>query len=179
MWKWMIKMMYALVAYFFKKPMPRIPHYDESYALDTEASETDENYKKEQVVEKTPAGVVRMKYDEDEKCFVYWSDTTIPTRYLDTVARKYVLAFNRKELYEKTEVEYTRRKQVELKGPFLQNQREKRTVEITKKMNRYKKKGGLIQIELPVLNGKNISFIEYKNDHARAHADMVRVQRPA
>lgn len=156
---------------FFNPPKPRMIQYEETYPLEGEASETDENYKKEQVVEKTPAGVVRMKYDQEEKYFLYWSDTTIPTRYLDTVARKYVLVFQKKEWYEKTEVEYTRRKQVELKGPFLQNKKE-RTVEITKKMNRFKKKGGLVQIELPILHGKNITFTEYKNDYVGVNAEL-------
>lgn len=165
---------------FFKPiPPPRVIQYEETYPLEGEASETDENYKKDQVVEKTPAGVVRMKYDPEEKHFLYWADTTIPTRYLDTVARKYVLVFQKKEWYEKTEVEYTRRKQLELKGPFV-NKKEKHVVEITKKMNRFKKKGGLVQIELPILHGKNISFTEYKNDYVGINACVDEsVQRPA
>ena len=171
--------MWAKIQSFFKPPRPRMIQYEETYPLEGAAEETDENYKKEQVVEKTPAGVVRMKYDPEEKHFLYWADTTIPTRYLDTVARKYVLVFQKKEWYEKTEVEYTRRKQLELKGPFL-NKKEKQTVEITKKMNRFKKKGGLIEIELPILHGKNISFTEYKNDYVGVNAEVDDgVQRPA
>jgi hypothetical protein len=68
--------------------------------LDVPVQESDENYKKEQVEEQTPSGLVRMKYDEENKRFVYWSDTTIPTRYLDTVARKYVIVFDKREWYE-------------------------------------------------------------------------------
>jgi len=176
---WCIQMWIKIQSFFKSPPKPRMIQYEETYPLEGSAEETDENYKKEQVVEKTPAGVVRMKYDPEEKCFLYWADTTIPTKYLDTVARKYVLVFQKKEWYEKTEVEYTQRKQLELKGPFV-NKKEKRSIEITKKMNRFKKKGGLIEIELPILHGKNISFTEYKNDYVGVNAELDEsVQRAA
>lgn len=163
-----MRWIYAWIEWIWAKwrPKVRMIGYEETYKLDTEASETDENYKKEQVEEMTPAGKVRMKYDEEDKCFLYWSDATIPTKYLDTVARKYVMVFNKREWYEKTEVEYTRRKQEELKGPFIRAPMVPK-VEIKKKMNRFKKKGGWVQVELPKLNGKNISFKEYKDEYAR------------
>lgn len=164
MLRW-IYQLYQWICSWWKKPSPRFV-YEDSYPLDAKASESDENYKKEQVEEQTPSGMVRMKYDDVEKCFLYWADNTIPTRYLDTVARKYVTVFDKVEWYEKTEVEYQQRKQPELSGPFVKSKCVTRTFEIIKKMNRFKKKGGLLQAEINKLDGKNISYLHYKNDHA-------------
>jgi hypothetical protein len=150
---------------WWKKP-PRPTLYEDTFLLTEcntcETCETDENRKKEQVEEKTPSGFVRMKYDEENKCFLYWSDTTIPTRYLDTVARKYVLVFNKREWYEKTEVEYTERKQADLAGPFVKSKHVGRKIEITKKMNKFKKQGGLKEVEVPKVEGKPMSYADFK-----------------
>ena len=160
-----IRWIYHWICSWFRKPKKPLPLYEDSFPLDGTATETDENYKKEQVEEKTPSGKVRMKYDEEGKCFLYWSDTTIPTRYLDTVARKYVTVFDVRAWYEKTEVEYTQRAQPQLEGPFVKSHIG-RKFEIVKKMNHFKKKGGLQQVEIAKVDGKNISYADYKHDHA-------------
>jgi hypothetical protein len=156
--------LYRWICSWWKKPRPVL--YEDTFSLEATATESDENYKKEQVEEKTPSGMVRMKYDEEEKCFIYWADNTIPTRYLDTVARKYVTVFDKREWYEKTEVEYKSTKQPELSGPFVKSKYVAKRFEIVKKMNRFKKKGGLLQEEIQKLDGKKISYLDYKNDHA-------------
>jgi len=174
MFKVIYRWIYDWICSWFRyTDMPRLPVYEDSFSLEsTKPIETDENYKKEQVEEVTPSGKVRMQYDEDDKCFLYWADTTIPTRYLDTVARKYVLVFDKREWYEKTEVEYTRKKQVELEGPFVKSN-VGRTFEIVKKMNKFKKKGCLQQVEIKKQDGKNISYLDYKNDHATVILPVV------
>ena len=45
------------------------------------------------VMEKTPLGNVLMIYNIDKNTFSYYSDNTIPYRYLETVGRKYVKTF--------------------------------------------------------------------------------------
>lgn len=45
------------------------------------------------ILEKTPAGYVAMRYNEDEEGFEYWTDHIISYKYLETVARKYVNTF--------------------------------------------------------------------------------------
>ena len=40
-----------------------------------------------------------MFYNHDKLAFEYYSDLTVPYRYLETVARKYVLTFNYRPLY--------------------------------------------------------------------------------
>jgi len=46
------------------------------------------------VMEYTPLGNVLMVYDADRETFKYFSDSTIPYRYLEVVGRKYVKQFN-------------------------------------------------------------------------------------
>lgn len=43
------------------------------------------------VMEKTPLGNVLMCYNIEKECFEYYSDSTMPYRYLEVVSRKYVL----------------------------------------------------------------------------------------
>jgi len=45
------------------------------------------------VLEKTPLGNVLMFYNHEKLAFEYYSDSTIPYRYLETVSRKYVLTY--------------------------------------------------------------------------------------
>lgn len=64
-----------------------------------------EELKKRFIIEMTPIGNVIMQYDVNKEAFVYYSDSMIPFRYLETVARKYVCTYNCKELYiERREV---------------------------------------------------------------------------
>ena len=44
--------------------------------------------------EETPSGVVIMTYNSDTESFWYWTDTTIPFKTLDAVARKYSVENN-------------------------------------------------------------------------------------
>ena len=57
------------------------------------------------VMEKTPLGHVLMLYDTSKSSFKYYSDSTIPYRYLEPVARKYVKLFNCRPLFVDMEEE--------------------------------------------------------------------------
>jgi hypothetical protein len=57
------------------------------------------------VIEKTPIGNVAMFYDNKINTFTYYSDNTIPYRFLEVVARKYVLMVQCKQLYVDMEIE--------------------------------------------------------------------------
>jgi hypothetical protein len=50
-------------------------------------------------MEKTPQGNVLMIYDKERESFKYYSDSTIPYRYLEVVGRKYVKMFNCRPLF--------------------------------------------------------------------------------
>jgi len=45
------------------------------------------------ITECTPIGIVHMRYNNLKKTFEYFSDNTIPYRYLETIGRKYVITF--------------------------------------------------------------------------------------
>jgi hypothetical protein len=51
------------------------------------------------VMEKTPIGNVLMIYDKKMEKFVYYSDASVPYRYLEVVGRKYVKLFNCRPIF--------------------------------------------------------------------------------
>jgi hypothetical protein len=57
------------------------------------------------IIEKTPLGNVAMMYNNKKMSFEYYSDSTIPYRYLEPVSRKYVLTFQCKPIYVDMEQE--------------------------------------------------------------------------
>jgi len=65
------------------------------YIIDEQLNKFKKNY----VIEHTPLGNVLMFYNHDKLAFEYYSDLTIPYRYLETVARKYVVTYNYRPLY--------------------------------------------------------------------------------
>jgi hypothetical protein len=67
------------------------------------------HFKNNFVMEYTPLGNVLMYYNDVKECFYYYSDSTIPYRYLEVVARKYVLMNNCVSLYFDMEEELNRR----------------------------------------------------------------------
>lgn len=56
-------------------------------------------FKNSYVMDLTPNGNVILGYSNDKSAFIYYSDKTIPYRYLDSVARKFVITFNCPALY--------------------------------------------------------------------------------
>jgi len=56
-----------------------------------------DNLKNNFIMETTPLGNVIMYYNIDKNGFVYYSDSTIPYRFLETVARKYIISFQCKD----------------------------------------------------------------------------------
>ena len=84
------------------KPIIFEEKYKEEYkkAEDTEISkERLEQLKNSILMERTPLGNVVMYYDSSRETFIYYSDSTIPYRYLEVVARKYVVTNRCKKLY--------------------------------------------------------------------------------
>ena len=72
------------------------------------------------VMEYTPQGNVLLTYDVSRCSFKYYSDNSIPYRYLETVGRKYVKTFNCRQIYfdmafELSEFERKQKESKELK----------------------------------------------------------------
>ena len=81
----------------------RIP-YENYYLLGNNKEyikefEKEENIGKGIVEEETPDGLVIMKYNDDVERFEYWSDKSIKYKYLEVVARKYVIIYDCKDKY--------------------------------------------------------------------------------
>ena len=57
------------------------------------------------VLEYTPLGNIYMRYNNDKKSFEYFSNNTIPYRYLEPVGRKYVMTYWCKPLFVDIEEE--------------------------------------------------------------------------
>ena len=51
------------------------------------------------ILETTPIGNVYMRYNNNKKSFEYFSNSTIPYRYLETISRKYVMTYWCKPLF--------------------------------------------------------------------------------
>jgi hypothetical protein len=77
------------------------------------------------ILEKTPLGNVIMYYNNSRESFEYYSDNTIPYRFLETVGRKYVKTFNCKQIYFDMEFELKEfeRKQKEGQKKILEDQK--------------------------------------------------------
>jgi hypothetical protein len=57
------------------------------------------NFKNNFIIEYSPLGNVLLFYNHEKLAFEYYSDLTIPYRYLETISRKYVLTYKYRPLY--------------------------------------------------------------------------------
>jgi hypothetical protein len=57
------------------------------------------------ILEFTPLGNVYMRYNNQKKSFEYYSNNSIPYRYLEAIGRKYVMTFRCKSLFVDLEEE--------------------------------------------------------------------------
>ena len=97
------------------KPPVEVPYPDKylekfkSMPFDNESLDI-ESLKNSIVVEHTPLGNVAMHYDIKREAFVYYSDSVMPYRYLEVVARKYVITFHCKRVFVNMEDEINKAK---------------------------------------------------------------------
>jgi hypothetical protein len=73
------------------------------------------------VMEYTPLGNVIMRYNNNKGSFEYYSNSTIPYRYLEVVGRKYVLTYKCKKLFVDLEEELSKfqeQEQVQVQKQF-------------------------------------------------------------
>lgn len=109
------------------KKLKRIEHemmqFDKLYPLFLTKNDIVENeFNKEHklVEEETPEGNVCMAYDEFTKSFFYWSKKSIAYKYLNTIARKYVILYDCKDIYiNKHTLEKSEEKSIFLKKNII------------------------------------------------------------
>jgi hypothetical protein len=70
-----------------------------------------ESLKHTMVVDYTPYGNVAMMYNKEKEVFVYYTDHTMPYRFLEAVAQKFAIQFNAKKLVIDTEKEIEKLKE--------------------------------------------------------------------
>jgi len=154
-------------------PIPLIYPYEFKYPLNETVDETEENKLYKRVEEHTPEGHVYLTYDEPSNTFFYWAEKSIPYKYLDVAARKYVIVYNCKEVYVNIfkEIIHSALKEKEEKeekekedGPYatFKSYKPKKMFRPSKeKVNQYKYVGKWKEPE-PVKEYKSSSYLDYK-----------------
>ena len=96
---YLIILPFFLIWYFYPRSVRKF-YCENAYPLGVNKlmiKETAENKEKKQVEEDTPEGKVILKMDD--LVFLYWSDRKVSYKYLEMVARKYVILFDCKDKY--------------------------------------------------------------------------------
>lgn len=99
-----------------------------NFVLKKKLSQFMNNY----IIESTPLGNVFMRYNDDKGSFEYFSNNTIPYRYLEPIGRKYVMIYHCKPLFVDLEEEL---KKSEDKMKALQKQNDSVENESSKNPN--------------------------------------------
>ena len=128
-----------------------------------------DNLKNNIILEKTPLGNVVMFYNNARSSFEYYSDSTIPYRYLEVIARKYILTYKCKQIYVDMAQEI---KEAEQK---LEDKKQKQKDE-EEKQKQKQEASGQGSVVKPV---KNV-FAKFKNYNkdTNIHAAVVPADRP-
>ena len=162
---WLINWLYSWWRWFF--PLPKENPYEFKYPLSSVVEETEENIKYKRVEEVTPEGHVYMTYEEP--FFYYWSNRSISYKYLDVLARKYVIVYDCKEVYVNLFKEIIKsamkeKEETKKEGPYatFKTYKPKKIFRPSKdKVNQYKYVGKWKEPE-PVQNYKSSSYLDYK-----------------
>lgn len=120
---------------FFIKPVPQLPRFEDKYKLTAHVEEEEAYMKKRQVFETTPDGDIVLAHRDG--MFVYWAPRPMPFKYLEVLARKYVLLYDCKELYVPMQCRAVEIKQVVLPPPYVSPAKPKK-FKMLKQSNQYK-----------------------------------------
>ena len=117
------------------------------------------------IIENTPLGNVLMLYDNERGTFKFYSDSTIPYRYLETVGRKYVKQFNCRPIFVDMEEE------IRLAEERWEKDRKEKE---EKEENEKRKNEENIKNNLPVQEKKNVfaKFKSYNKEAGTGHVNM-------
>ncbi len=121
------------------------------------------------VMEYTPQGNVLLTYDVSRGSFKYYSDNTIPYRYLETVGRKYVKQFNCRPIFVDMEEE------LKLAEEKWNKEKEEEKIKVEKEKR--EKEESLKQNKQPVEEKKNV-FAKFKSYNKEAGTGKVSSAAP-
>jgi hypothetical protein len=102
------------------------------------------------ILEYTPLGNVYMRYNNFKKSFEYFSNNTIPYRYLEAIGRKYVMTFRCKALFVDLEDEMLKALERDKKEKEKEEKEEKAVNNSVSKFKSYNK-----DLKMPVRPGSN------------------------
>jgi hypothetical protein len=178
---WILFFLFVGGLYFYNKPIPEqlpkeIPFENLFPLTDDEADtpeETEELKKLGVVEETTPEGLVRMKFEDG--VFKYWSNRAIQYKYLETVARKYVMVYHCKDnyinIYEELAIAAAKPTQepvhpsifVSFKKYNTKRKQIKNNYIVNEKSNQYSWKGKISEYETPeIAEIKPIRYSDFK-----------------
>ena len=120
------------------------------------------------IIENTPLGNVLMLYDNERGSFKFYSDNTIPYRYLETVGRKYVKQFKCRPIFVDMEEE------IRLAEERWEKDRKEKE---EKEENEERTKEENIKNNLPIQEKKNI-FAKFKSYNKEAGTGHVNISAP-
>jgi hypothetical protein len=121
------------------------------------------------VMEYTPLGNVLMFYDKERETFKFYSDSTIPYRYLEVVGRKYAKQFGCKQIFVDMEEE--------IKAAEEKWERERIEKEDREEKERIKKEEAIKNNHKPVETKKNV-FAKFKSYNKEAGTGHVNIAAP-
>jgi hypothetical protein len=149
-----------------KVPKPIIfeEKYKEEYKKEEEielSEERLEQLKNSILIENTPLGNVVMYYDSSRETFIYYSDSTIPYRYLEVVARKYVVTNRCKKLYIDMEKELK-----EAQEKLEKKQKEEERLKLEEESREKNEKEGSVAASTPVKKNVFAKLKNYNRDNS-------------
>jgi hypothetical protein len=121
------------------------------------------------VIEKTPLGNVLMIYNNNRSTFSYYSDSNIPYRYLEVVARKYVKTFMCRQIFVDMDEEL---KKAEEKWELERIEKEKKEEEERKRIEELKSQ------KQQIVEQKKSVFAKFKSYNKDSSATKAMVAPP-
>lgn len=120
------------------------------------------------IIEMTPLGNVYMRYNNDKKSFEYFSNNTIPYRYLEPVGRKYVMTYFCKPLFIDIEEELKKAQQKKDEEKAKKEEEAKEKEELIAISGKEKEKEKDIYTKLKSYNNESSSVAIMKSKNRQA-----------
>lgn len=109
------------------------------------------------ILECTPLGNVYMRYNNQKKSFEYYSNSTIPYRFLESVGRKYVMTFRCKALFvdleEELKIASEKEKEKE-KEKVLENEKETKEKDKGNAVQKFKSYNKELKMDKTMMKGR-------------------------
>lgn len=147
-----------------KKFIKRIDELSRKFVINERLDKLKNNF----VMEKTPLGNVLMLYNNKRGSFEFYSDNTIPYRYLEPVSRKYVKMFDCRPIY------YDMEEELKISEKKLEEkEKEEKEKEEKRKQEEQENKKNNVVIE----SKKNV-FAKFKSYNKESGTGHVNVAAP-